>query len=418
MDLTKIINKKDKAAKYMVDEITHICKDFEKRDPGSNGELQACEYMADVLKKDCGCERADVESFKENPGSFFGWIYFTITFVLAAIVFFFICPLVSVILVVAGLAIVLLEFGFYKKCVDRFFPEKTGHNVTAIKKCSGECKRRILFNGHPDAAWEWPVNYALGGVGFEAHAIICGVGAVFYIVVSIIYMVKNGFAGLLLNSDVTIGTSGIVKIGLWGLCFVPFLIGLYFMWNEHKIVDGANDNLSGCYMGIALLKALKDEGITLENTEIGVVLTGSEEAGLRGSKAWCEAHKGEFDDVPTFIVSYDTIHDPKFLMVNYRDLNGTVKVDKDVSDLFFEAANSIDVPIKKGWVPPLGGATDSAAFAQAGFRATGVTGLNHKLEDYYHTRRDTYDNMNEEGLANCFAATVKTLEMFDNGAKQ
>jgi hypothetical protein len=418
MDLTKIINKKDKAAKYMVDEITHICKDFEKRDPGSNGELQACEYMADVLKKDCGCERADVESFKENPGSFFGWIYFTITFVLAAIVFFFICPLVSVILVVAGLAIVLLEFGFYKKCVDRFFPEKTGHNVTAIKKCSGECKRRILFNGHPDAAWEWPVNYALGGVGFEAHAIICGVGAVFYIVVSIIYMVKNGFAGLLLNSDVTIGTSGIVKIGLWGLCFVPILIGLYFMWNEHKIVDGANDNLSGCYMGIALLKALKDEGITLENTEIGVVLTGSEEAGLRGSKAWCEAHKGEFDDVPTFIVSYDTIHDPKFLMVNYRDLNGTVKVDKDVSDLFFEAANSIDVPIKKGWVPPLGGATDSAAFAQAGFRATGVTGLNHKLEDYYHTRRDTYDNMNEEGLANCFAATVKTLEMFDNGAKQ
>ena len=64
MDLTKIINKKDEAAQYMVDEITHICKDFEKRDPGSKGEQQACEYMAEVLKKDCGCDRADVESFK------------------------------------------------------------------------------------------------------------------------------------------------------------------------------------------------------------------------------------------------------------------------------------------------------------------------------------------------------------------
>ena len=85
MDLTKIINKKDEAAQYMVDEITHICKDFEKRDPGSKGEHQACEYMAEVLKKDCGCDRADVESFKENPGSFFGWIYFTITFVLTAV---------------------------------------------------------------------------------------------------------------------------------------------------------------------------------------------------------------------------------------------------------------------------------------------------------------------------------------------
>ncbi len=413
MDLKKIIDQKDKAAQYMIKEITHICKTFEKRAPGSKGEQQACEYMAKVLKNDCGCDTATVEPFKENPGSFYGWIFFTITFVLAAIVLFFFAPIISVILIVAGLAIVLAQFGVYKKLLDPLFKEKTGHNVTAIKKCTGETKRRIVFNGHPDAAWEWPVNYALGGVGFEGHAILCGVGAVYYIVVSIIYMIKNGVGfGVADTSD------PIVKAGLWGLIFVPFLIGLYFMVNYRRVVDGANDNLSGCYMGIAVLKALKDEGIEFENTELAVVLTGSEEAGLRGAKAWCEQHKGEFDDVPTFIFSYDTINDPKYLMTNYRDLNGTVKADKDVSDLFMEAAQAVNVPCKKGWVPPLGGATDSAAFAQAGFRATGVTGLNHKLESYYHTRKDTYTNMNKQGLANCFAATVKALEMFDAGAKQ
>ena len=126
------------------------------------------------------------------------------------------------------------------------------------------------------------------------------------------------------------------------------------MWNKNRIVDGANDNLSGCYMGIAVMKALQDAGITLENTEVGVILSGSEEAGLRGAKAWCEQHKGEFDDVPTFIFSYDTIHDPKFLMTNYRDLNGTVKADKDVSDLFMEAAAAIHVPCKKGSGAPAG----------------------------------------------------------------
>lgn len=412
MDLTKIIDKKDEAAQYMIDEITHICKDFETRSPGTKGELQACEYMAEVLKKDCGCDSAEVESFKENPGSFFGWIFFTITFVLIAIALYFVAPLISAILIVAGLFIAFMQFGLYKKFVDRFFPEKTGHNVTAIKKPTGEVKRRIMFNGHPDAAWEWPVNYALGGVGFEGHAIICGIGAVFYLVLSIIAC-ANGRAFGVVDS-----TACFTKAALWGLLFVPFLVGLYWMWNRHRIVDGANDNLTGCYMGIAILKALKDEGIELENTELGVILTGSEEAGLRGSKAWCEAHQGEFQDVPTFIISYDTIFDPKYLMTNYRDLNGTVKVDKDVSDLYMEAAEAVGVPCKKGWVPPLGGATDSAAFAQAGFRATGVTGLNHKLENYYHTRRDTYDNMNPQGLANCFAASVKALEMFDNGAKQ
>lgn len=413
MDLKKIIDQKDKAAQYMIKEITHICKTFEKRAPGSKGEHQACEYMAKVLKNDCGCDTATVEPFKENPGSFYGWIFFTITSVLAAVVLFFFAPIISVILIVAGLAIVLAQFGVYKKLLDPLFKEKTGHNVTAIKKCTGETKRRIVFNGHPDAAWEWPVNYALGGVGFEGHAILCGLGAVYYIVVSIIYMIKNGVGfGVADTSD------PVVKAGLWGLIFVPFLIGLYFMVNYRRVVDGANDNLSGCYMGIAVLKALKDEGIELENTELAVVLTGSEEAGLRGAKAWCEQHKGEFDDVPTFIFSYDTINDPKYLMTNYRDLNGTVKADKDVSDLFMEAAQAVNVPCKKGWVPPLGGATDSAAFAQAGFRATGVTGLNHKLESYYHTRKDTYTNMNAQGLANCFAATVKALEMFDAGAKQ
>lgn len=413
MDLKKIIEKKDFFAKYMIDEITHICKTFEKRDPGSNGEKQACEYMAEVLKNDCGCDRVTVESFKENPGSFFGWIYFTITFVLAAVALFFVLPVLSVILIVAGLLIAFLQFGLYKKAVDRFFPEKTGHNVTALKAPKGEVKRRIMFNGHPDAAWEWPVNYKLGGVGFEGHAIICGVGALYYLVLSIVYMAKNGIHLGLIATD-----TPFFKAALCGLVFVPFLFGLYFMWNEKRIVDGANDNLSGCYMGIAILKALKDEGIELENTELGVILTGSEEAGLRGSKAWCEAHKGEFQDVPTIILSYDTIHDPKYLMTNYRDLNGTVKVDKDASDLFMEAAKELNIHCTKGMVPPLGGATDSAAFAQAGFRATGVTGLNHKLEDYYHTRRDTYDNMNAEGLAGCFAVSVKALEMFDNGAKQ
>lgn len=413
MNLQSVIDKKKEAAEYMVSEITHICKDFEKRDPGSKGEQQACEYMADVLKNECGCERADVESFKENPGSFFGWIYFTITFVLAAVAISFFYPLVSIILIVVGLLIVFMQFGLYKKFIDRFFPEKTGHNVTAVKSCKGEVKRRIFFNGHPDAAWEWPVNYKLGGVGFEGHAVICGIGAVYYLVISIMLVAKNGLEYVSFDADETLGL-----LRLIGLVFVPFLIGLYWMWNENRVVDGANDNLSGCYMGIAILKALKEEGIEFENTEVGVILTGSEEAGLRGAKAWCAAHKGEFDDVPTFIFSYDTIHDPKFLMTNYRDLNGTVKADKDVSDLFMEAAKELDISCKKGWVPPLGGATDSAAFAQAGFRATGVTGLNHKLEDYYHTRRDTYDNMNEQGLADCFAISVKALEMFDNGAKQ
>ena len=90
MDLKKIIDKKDEAAQYMIDEITHICTKFEKRDPGSKGEQQACEYMADQMKA-LGCDTVYVDEFKENPNAFLGWIYITITCCFIALATYFFC---------------------------------------------------------------------------------------------------------------------------------------------------------------------------------------------------------------------------------------------------------------------------------------------------------------------------------------
>ena len=92
MDFKKIIEQKDSAAKYIIDEITHIIKTCGKRDPGSEGEKKSCEYMADVLKNECGCEDVKIESYKVNPRAFYGWIYFTCTFVLLSVVLFFFAP--------------------------------------------------------------------------------------------------------------------------------------------------------------------------------------------------------------------------------------------------------------------------------------------------------------------------------------
>ena len=395
MTLKKLIDKKDQMADWIIGDITHIIQTFEKRSPGSKGELQACEYYAELCEE-YGCEEVVVEEFEEHPNSFFGWLYFAVTFVLISLGTYWFAPIIGAILCSLGALIALLQFGMYKKFMDRFFKKATGHNMMAIKKPKGEVKQRIFYNGHCDVA-------------FEAHAVL-GFGGLFYTLgISIASMIKNGsiFGGP--------ATVLLTKMGVYGLAFVPFLIGLYFLWNERHIVDGANDNLTGCEMGIAVLKALHDEGIELEHTEVGVIICGSEEAGLRGSKAWAEAHKGEFQDVPTIIYSYDTMHDPKWLMANYRDLNGTVKTDKQANDIFMKACEELDIACRKGWVPPLGGATDTAAFTQGGFRSGGVTGLNHKLENYYHTRRDTYDNLSHQGIGDCYAASMKVLEMFENG---
>jgi len=67
MNLQSIIDKKYEAAKYMVKEITHICKNLPKRDPGSEGEKLACEYMADVLKRTADATASRLNLSKKIP---------------------------------------------------------------------------------------------------------------------------------------------------------------------------------------------------------------------------------------------------------------------------------------------------------------------------------------------------------------
>ena len=100
----------------------------------------------------------------------------------------------------------------------------------------------------------------------------------------------------------------------------------------------------------------------------------------------------------------------RYVMVNMKDLNGTMSADQALGTLFLDAAREVNVPCTKGLVPLMGGSTDSAAFTQGGFRSIGITGLSHRLEDYYHTRKDSYDNLDEAGLKNGYLATIRFIE--------
>ena len=388
------------AVLYMKDEITHICRSLKKRAPGSDGEREAGQYMAGVLKKECGCGDLKIETFREHPAAFYGYFYFSAFFDCLCAVSFFFRPLLSIVFGAAALFLFLFQFVLYKPVIDPLFPEKESLNVTAIRPCSGEVRNRIFLNGHIDAAWEFPLNYHFGGVVFEIPGVMAVIGVLFYMALGICSLCIVG--------------TWLRTAGFWGLLFVPFFLLVGCTYDPGRVVDGANDNLSGCYMGIAVLREMERLGITLENTEVGVILTGSEEAGLRGAKAWCKAHEKDYQDVPTCIISFDTIHDPRRLMVNMKDLNGTVSADQTLGALFLHAAEEAGVPCAKGCVPLMGGATDSAAFTQGGFRSVGITGLNHKLEDYYHTRRDSYDNLDESGLENCYLATLRLIEILEN----
>ena len=397
MDIWNKSREPKESVSYMVEEITHICRKIGRRSPGSAGEQAAAEYFAGVLEKKCGCADVKTESFEVHPDSFYGYFYFSAFCDILCGVLFFSEPLLSILFGLLGVLLFIYHFVLYRKPLDPLFPKKQGTNVTAVRPCSGEVKQRIFLNGHTDAAWEFPINYRFGGIAFEIPGIAATVGVFCYMILSFLSL-----------CGVDVYTAG-----LRCLVFIPFFLLLTITYNPLRVVDGANDNLTGCLMGVTLLKEMEEQGIRLENTEIGVILTGSEEAGLRGAKAWCEAHKDDYRDVPTCVISYASIYNPDWLMVHRRDLNNTVDSDEDLCDYFLLAAEDDGVPCRDGKVPLFGGATDSAAFTQGGFRSIGITGLSHRLERFYHTRLDTPENLSPGALENCYRATAEFVYAAD-----
>lgn len=391
---------------FMVDGITNVIKSCGKRMPGSDGEAKAQEHFTEMLKGYTDDIKTD--KFKLNPDAFFGWIYFCVIFVpLGIVALWFNLNIVATVLCVASALLILLQLVFYKQVTAPFFPRRTSTNVLGIKKPTGEVKRRIIFCGHVDATYEWGWLHLGGAPLFLAEVFGAVSVLAFTFTMSIIGIVTHGL-------EIAIVAPGGYRIALIVLTAygVPMVLTLLHFSDRRVPADGANDNLTACFESIAVLKTMKEEGIEFENTEVCALLAGSEEAGLRGSMAFAKAHKEELSDVETIVVVMETLREKEHFVIYSRDLNGTVKTDGQVCTLLQEASEqAIDVSIPFGTVTL--GATDSAALAKAGIKATCLAALDHNLRDYYHTRRDTYDNMSPETLGLTYKTIMKALENYD-----
>lgn len=391
---------KSEVARSICADIKHICKAFGNRNAGSEGEKQTAEYFADRLTS-CADE-VKTETFKVNPNAFKGWIAVSVTSALMGIVAYFFSSAVAILLFLVSLIPIICEYYLYKRAFDPLFKEEQSVNVTAVKKCAGETKRRIYFTANMDAAYENGVKYRFGGIMLLAIIIFDFIGGFYYLAISIARWVLVGGVGA------SIASGYMLYVGLAGLVFVIPLFTSYFMNERKRVVDGANVNLSGCFVAVNAIQALKN--VELQNTEVGVILTGSGACGLRGAKAWCTAHKDEVDAENTVFVSLSTLRELGSLNVNSSEMVFSVKSDKDAVKLVLEGANRAGLNCSNHKIPF--GATDSAVFNQTGFKSAGIVAVNKQLPDYYNTRYDSYDNLSEECLAESYGLVLEIINAY------
>jgi Zn-dependent M28 family amino/carboxypeptidase len=198
------------------------------------------------------------------------------------------------------------------------------------------------------------------------------------------------------------------------LCCLPGFAALFFFSNYKKVVQGANDNLTGSLAAVSILKYLKEADISYDDIEVTALITGSEEAGLRGAKAFAQKHLEECKQIPTMFIGFETLRDIEHITNYEKDLSGLVRHSDQAIELIDKAAIKVyGKPLKHGSI--FLGASDAAAITQAGITAGTLAAMDPAPAYYYHTRKDSADNLNPE----CFGEGLKlALNILDIYAKE
>ncbi|MHA1370352.1 MAG: M20/M25/M40 family metallo-hydrolase [Promethearchaeota archaeon] len=376
---------------YVVDRIKYIIEEFGPRPPGSVGENKAQDFMKKELES-FGMDRVLVDEFKVAPKAFMGFMIVAAAIDLCAIVFYWFFPIIGFFLSLLAFFSFYFEFAIYKKFLDWAFPKKISKNVIGIKKVkSGNPARRLIINGHADASYEFRWNYKDPKL-YLLFAIVGIVGSVIVLAISTVNAIFNynwssGYYSLW-------GFLGLILVGL-----SPFIIPVLFFYNYSVVAPGANDNLTGAFAAMAIAKYISEKNIELENTEIWFVITGSEEAGLRGAKDFAKKHAKELASIPTACIVIETLHDLKEMTIMETDLNGNVKLDPQVTRLLVNAAEKAGKKISVKKFPFGGGSSDAAAFQQGGIPSGFLESMGGPpLPRYYHTRLDNWDNLKKDAI--------------------
>ena len=393
---------------YAIKSIKNCCKNFGPRPTGSEAEKNAQEYMMNDLNN--FCDEVTREEFKVSDKAFMSWIKIGVVLALIAIAMFtlgFFAVAAAIFFLI--ILMIALEFGFYKPVLDGFFKKKTAGNVYGVRKAEGETKKRIILCAHTDSAFEWKYTYKVGrkGVAFNIY------GAAICLLLSLGFSIYGIVANGAFSEIVWLSDNLVTKI----LAVVLYLTIIIYFFNfsfiNYKLpVTGAVDNLSGVFISNAVAKFLNDNNIRFKNTEVCVLLTGAEEAGLRGSKSFVKNHPElQNKDIETVVVGVDTICELDFMKIYSKDMNGLTKNDSRVAKLVQDGAKIAGYDVPTGTIEL--GATDAAAFSQKGISAATFVAMNPEPSQYYHTRLDTVDMIKPQAIDAGVKITLETVFLYD-----
>ena len=369
---------------------------------------ESCKAGAALLAEAAApvCDSVAAESFELHPGSFLGFIRVLVGIYVLSLPLLAAAPWAAAALGSAGVAILVLGFFLYRKVLDPFYPRLEGRNLVGRLEPRGEARRQVIVSGHHDSARIF--NFFVDRPELYSRRLEGGMGA---------------FAALWLASFPLAAFGGPALRVAAAAAFALALPLVLPLWNfaSKEGTPGAGDNLASSATALEIARAFRerrDAGAGLESTRLLFVSFDAEEAGLRGARAFAEAHRAELEALPTFAFNMDCVYQRDKLRLLLTDLNGFVKLDAPSAELIVARGASEGLQVERLPIAFLTGGTDAAELAKAGVRAASLMGMDWSNDarcSAYHTPRDTVDAIEPGAVEAAIGLGIGFVEAVEAG---
>jgi len=391
---------------YMYSLIKKVIDEIGPRPPCSPQEKKLGRLLVEEWKP--FCDRVDVETFTCSPTAFLGFIRFSVLLFFAAVILYWFYPLASFIMVAVSFSMVFFEFLRYREFVDFLFPRKQGENIVGTVRPRGEAIRRVIVSAHMDSAYEFNFIYYLR----KAAILVIDLGMAGMVIALFGSLAKTiaYFGGFADNT-------AFAAVGYAMIALTP-VMAFFLFFHTYKPVPGAMDDMAGVAVVAGLGKYLEEarrSGDWLpERTDVVLLATSSEEAGLRGAKRYVTRHLQELKTTPTYGLFLDNICDEKYLTVINREICTRATHNPELIKMARDVAEHHNWPIAVKSIPVEGGGTDAAAFTVKGIPSICLLCMDtSKAVPNYHTRHDTYEYIRPESLSVSLQLIIDMIERID-----
>lgn len=386
--------------------VGQIVERFGPRSPGSDAERAAQEWVREKFETLAGPGQVRVQRFRSAlTGKFLSLKVFIALFVVAMVLAWFHLALAAVLAVLNAL-LFLGHFVAYRDWLDPLFPQMESSNVVATLEPANQVRTTLVIAGHVDSATEFQWWYR-----FKQTGIVLTVLAGFVMVLGGLYLPLASLGGNALGA-----LSPGVQIPWFILALLsPSLMTLFSIHGD-QVVDGAIDNLSGLAVawGVGKHFHLPEQPghSSLRHTRLKLVSFGSEECGLKGSRAYVQEFEQELRSEGAVLLNMESFKDDQFMTILRGEAFTGARYPKKLTDRLGASFRAAGVPFTETTL--MVGATDATSFANRGLPATCVIGLSSdKLDETYHTRLDNMENLTPIGMEAMLKVLIHFIQAWD-----